>query len=590
MISKNKEPIPFDKSFASHPRAKNWSVKNVNNPSDYAISSGKKAWFLCPDCGHVFDKRIGDIYRGSWCPYCCVGPRILCSDILCEKCSKLSFASHEKAQYWSIKNIGKPSDYTISSGKKAWFLCPDCNHEFEKQIAGISAGSFCPYCSIGGKICDNNSCNKCYKSSFASHEKAKYWSTKNNKTSRQYSISSSQKVYFTCSKCNHDYKSMISNVSRGTGCPYCGKSQKIVCDKIDCIKCYEASFVSHPKAIYWSIENRIKPREALKGTSEKFKFDCDKCNHVFEMGLCYIVDRDQWCNYCASKLLCEYGLCTICYNKSFASHPKAKCWSSKNGKTARQVFKGSSNKYWLICDVCNHEFSNCMDYLTMQGGWCHYCSHDKLCESETCQMCYDNSLAGNSMAQYWSAKNKVTPRMIFRHGTTEKFIFDCPYCKNEYLAIASIISMGHWCDCMLNKTEYKLHEYLKKQYPFAGIEKQKKFSWCKRHNYLPFDFCLEDYKLIIELDGAQHFEKVSNWKLPEITQKDDKYKMVQAKNHGYAIIRILQDDVWRDINKWKDKLNDAIFQISQNIGNCMVIFIGERYKTDYFAIDDGFYN
>ena len=49
-----------------------------------------------------------------------------------------------------------------------------------------------------------------------------------------------------------------------------------------------------------------------------------------------------------TKQLCDKVDCQTCFDKSFASHEKSKFWSSKNGDVKpRQVFKGSSNKYWF---------------------------------------------------------------------------------------------------------------------------------------------------------------------------------------------------------------------------------------------------
>lgn len=78
--------------------------------------------------------------------------------------------------------------------------------------------------------------------------------------------------------------------------------------------------------------------------------------------------------------------------------------------------------------------------------------------------------------------------------------------------------------------------------------RQPKFDWCrglKTGKYLPFDFLVDD-SIIIELDGIQHFEQVSNWDSPLITQAADRYKEICAKRNGYTIIRLLQEDVWDD--------------------------------------------
>lgn len=96
---------------------------------------------------------------------------------------------------------------------------------------------------------------------------------------------------------------------------------------------------------------------------------------------------------------------------------------------------------------------------------------------------------------------------------------------------------------------------------------------------MPFDFCIKDYKLIIELDGEQHFKQVSNCQSPAETQKNDKYKMKCANDHGYSVIRIYQLDVWNDKNDWKSNLIDAIKKYD-DVEN---IFIGDIH-SQYFNL------
>jgi very-short-patch-repair endonuclease len=115
-------------------------------------------------------------------------------------------------------------------------------------------------------------------------------------------------------------------------------------------------------------------------------------------------------------------------------------------------------------------------------------------------------------------------------------------------------SKQEWCPFCKNKTELKLYNWLKKLFV---TDAQIRFDWCKNpetNSYLPFDFVLCEYKIIIELDGRQHFEQVSNWESPEEQRLRDIYKMDCAIVQGYTIIRLLQDDVWRDKNNWQEKL------------------------------------
>ena len=120
---------------------------------------------------------------------------------------------------------------------------------------------------------------------------------------------------------------------------------------------------------------------------------------------------------------------------------------------------------------------------------------------------------------------------------------------------------GHGCSLCVNKTEAKLYEQLKPIY--QTLVTQFKKDWCKKISYLPFDFCIPEEKIIIELDGRQHFQQVSNWSSPEEQFENDKYKETCANENGYSVIRLLQEDVKNDKYKWLTELCNAIKQIRE---------------------------
>lgn len=60
----------YEKSFASHPRSKNWSKKNKLSPREVFKSSDKKYMFDCDVCLHEFKNRPKHANNGNWCPHC----------------------------------------------------------------------------------------------------------------------------------------------------------------------------------------------------------------------------------------------------------------------------------------------------------------------------------------------------------------------------------------------------------------------------------------------------------------------------------------------------------------------------------------
>ena len=123
---------------------------------------------------------------------------------------------------------------------------------------------------------------------------------------------------------------------------------------------------------------------------------------------------------------------------------------------------------------------------------------------------------------------------------------------------------GSGCPRCRNKTEAKLYEKIITIYP--SLQTQFKQNWCMKKSYLPYDFCIPELKIIIELDGAQHFRQVRNWSSPEEQFKNDKYKEECANQNGYSIIRLLQEDVFYDTYDWVKELCDAIEEVKSSEG------------------------
>ena len=208
-----------------------------------------------------------------------------------------------------------------------------------------------------------------------------------------------------------------------------------------------------------------------------------------------------------------------------------------------------------------------LNNINALNNWCSYCSHQKLCEDNNCNMCFNNSFASTDKSTIWSSKNNLVPRQVFKSSSSKKYIFDCNRCNQEFTKIISDVTNGVGCPYCYNKTELKLYQKLQSIYPL--LIRQAKFEWCKNIHHLPFDFVIEERKIIIEVDGPQHFKQVSNWISPEATHL---IKMKCANENGYSIIRILQYDILKDKYDWLAELIQHIEIISidevQNLYMC----------------------
>jgi very-short-patch-repair endonuclease len=588
--------ILFEKSFASHPKAQYWSDKNELSPEYYAISSGKKCWFNCI-CGHEFEKVL---YSKGWCPYCSKPPKKLCNNEECKSCFEKSLASYEDnniLKRWSKNNKNRdgkiitPRDVFKVSGIKYLFDCDICNHSFETTPAHLKEDKGCPYC-VNQKLCNDINCQSCFEKSFANYddkEKLLCWSNDNKDeegniiTPRDVFKSSGKSYIFNCI-CGHQFEKQLNNISKDSWCPYCVNRK--LCNDINCKNCLEKSFASHEKSKYWSSKNELKPRDVFKSSGNKYIFNCS-CNHEFEKVLDSI-NNSGWCIFCVGQKICNDINCQSCFEKSFANYDdkeKLLCWSNDNKDeegniiTPRDVFKSAGTKYIFSCN-CGHQFESLLSSITSNGSWCPYCCNPpkQLCNDINCKSCFEKSFASYEKSKFWSLKNELKPRDIFKKSSTNKYIFNCNK-GHEFENTTSNISIGVWCPYCKNKTEQKLFETL--QIDFPDLKHQFKEDWCKNpltNKHLPFDFVLEKEKIIIELDGRQHFEQVSNWSTPEEQYERDTYKMECANQNRYSIIRITQEDVLNDTFDWYKMLKESIETIIQkeSIENHFI-----SYEEDY---------
>lgn len=482
----------------------------------------------------------------------------LCGSEECVHCFPKSFAAHPLSKHWSEKNKEDVKFVVLNCRRNFLFVC-DCGHEYErKPFDVVKRGLLCLFCK-GEKLCGDESCEMCRNNSFASHEKAEFWSEKNGFSPETVTQKHSKKCWFDCPKCLHSFEQEPRAVCLPKGhkgrrwCSYCANQKK--CADEMCTFCLENSLSSFSSPLSWSQKNSVIQRQVSKGGQKKYWFECGMCYHSFEMSPRCVTRQKQGCPYCCNQKRCAVETCQHCFKNSFASHKLSKLWSEKNTKKPRQVALWGAKSYLFECDKCFHEFS--MELRNINAGqWCPFCVGQKLCDSEGCKMCFEGSFAAFPQASFWSSENERTPRSV-RKGTGKKYKFRC---ENKHLFESSPRSVrsGTWCPLCKKKTEAKLLKYLQSLH--ENVVYQFAPDWSRNPEtgkLLPFDFCVN--KTIIELDGPQHFRQIANWTPPEETRERDQLKERLAKENGYVIVRILQEDVWEDINEWKENIASLYF-------------------------------
>lgn len=357
---------------------------------------------------------------------------------------------------------------------------------------------------------------------------------------------SSNKVSVKCEKCNH-----IGERSKYSwrGCLYC-VNQKRCSGEIDCKFCENQSFASCDKYIHLYIENGtdedkyIKARSYSKYSHYKEQFKCDKCQHIFESSI-YHICKYRWCPFCANQRLCDNNNCKICFSKSAASDEK---FDTLLYEDVRKIFKNSNTKYNFRCNACFHIYQMSPTQISNNTG-CPYCSRRKLCGN--CWKCIKKSFASHDKSKFLVNPDKELG-CIFLNSHV-KYLFYCKDCDDTFLMrINSIASRESWCPNHKNKTELIIYRFLKQRgYNFI---KEAKFNWSENRR---FDFYLYDYKLILEIDGPQHYKPIPYFNTKnsfEELQQIDKWKDEKALENGLQVVRMNQEDIWFDRINWKQQI------------------------------------
>ena len=174
---------------------------------DVTSGSGIKVWWICKE-GHEWDAVIQSRNKGIGCPYC--------SGYKHSEDNCLQAVNPNIAKEWHpTKNSSlTPSDVAPGSSKKAWWVC-EHGHEWDAAISSRNKGHGCPYCA-GQRVFKDN----CLET--INPILAKEWHpTKNHDlTPKDVTAHANRKIWWICSR-GHEWKALISNRSKGRGCPHC---------------------------------------------------------------------------------------------------------------------------------------------------------------------------------------------------------------------------------------------------------------------------------------------------------------------------------------------------------------------------------
>ena len=186
-----------------------WDYSNNHNldPSAVKLSSNVEVWWKCKK-GHSWCARTSHRLSGRGCPYCSKKVNSV---------NNLLVRFPEIAAEWDVQKNNLTSDKVFPGNvKKYWWKCKN-GHSYQaspnKRTCPNRRG--CPYCS-GRLVSKKNS----LIGLFADIAK-EFHPTKNMNVRLEDVTAYSQKKLWWICKRGHEWAAIVSNRTKGRGCPYC---------------------------------------------------------------------------------------------------------------------------------------------------------------------------------------------------------------------------------------------------------------------------------------------------------------------------------------------------------------------------------
>ena len=318
--------------------------------------SNMKFWWKCSK-GHSWQAAPIVRARPAGCPYCS-NVKVL------PGFNDLETLYPEIAKEWDYeKNDSKPSNFTAKSGKQVWWI-DKYGHSWKSVINNRTVNHRgCPYCAHEKPIVGVNDLVT------LKPELVKEWDYDKNGDLKpeNYMPASNIKVWWRCSKCGHEFEALISNRSKGTGCPDCAGHQ-IIHPGVNDLE------TLHPElAKEWDYEKNggVKPSEVFPSSNKKYWWK-DSFGHEWQAKPNMRV-MGTGCPYCSgNKVL-------VGFNDLETTNPElAKEWNyeKNNGLTPKMITKGSGKKVWWRCSVCGNEYEAYVGNR-VKGYGCKICAKRK---------------------------------------------------------------------------------------------------------------------------------------------------------------------------------------------------------------------
>ena len=332
------------------------------------------------------------------------------------------------ADQWDYeKNTLKPSEVTLSSDKRAWWIC-EKGHSWQTSIHHRQRGSGCPYCSGREAITGENDL------ATVRPDIAAEWDCEKNGVLKAERLlpQSNKKVWWKC-KCEYSWRTPVYRRYAGSGCPACA-GDVVIKGRNDLQS-------QHPHvAEQWDFTKNHQNPDEVFAHSNKYAWWLCKKGHSWEALINNRTGKGRGCPYCAGFLPISGETDLLSCGHSFSEQ-----WDyEKNIVDIRTVSESSHKRVWWRCAE-GHSWMAAVK-TRFKGNGCPYCAGKKAILGET-----DLLTLAPHLAKEWdyerntvdmsafTLKSNVKVWWVCEHGhrwKTQIYVRSalgcgCPYCDGK---------------------------------------------------------------------------------------------------------------------------------------------------------------
>jgi DNA-directed RNA polymerase subunit RPC12/RpoP len=257
--------------------------KNGSELDLEVLTHSARYWWKCSTCSHEWQTTIiKRLQYNRGCHKCGLklGARKR-SEVTSIKNNFFKQYPHLRKEWDEKKNARSAKSVPSGSNEKFWWIC-DQGHSFEQLPFKRTKTKGCPYCSH--HIMDPLINGIAVTHSHLIDE----WSDRNGFSPLIEEPKVSNKYFWTCRTCNHEWEAFLGNRKNGRGCPECARINSAAArakSKLENGYSLAERFPKLANELHTSL-NKFKATDVTYGSKEIAFWQCSSCDHVWETSIC----------------------------------------------------------------------------------------------------------------------------------------------------------------------------------------------------------------------------------------------------------------------------------------------------------------